>query len=114
MQLDRQDARVISKIRVGCENGPATVQGDRANQDIHNRSDNSFGPAVITRPCGSFIIRGINWLVEKSSQSGTKLFELRRRFDSGEQFLSNESDDASAAFPNQFGQFGDQCSFDAA
>jgi len=101
----------MSKIGIGGENVPAAPQGNRTNQDIYDGDDNAFGPAIITGFRGSFVVRGFDRFVRKRDQSGTKLFELSRGFDAGQQFLANESNDASAPLPNQLAQFGDNQPF---
>jgi hypothetical protein len=91
--LDGNDLGVGAKVGVGSEDLPSACQCDTADQEINSGSRDASAPAFVAPVRGLFEILGAESLVLKCSQLVAQSFELRGLSDTGQQLLTDWSNE---------------------
>jgi len=89
------------------ENGPATLTGDGAQQDIYSAALDAIAAAQVEQASRFFMIGGGQRFVWERSQDAAQLFVLDRLFDAGENFLADWAQDGCTTVADRLGESRD-------
>jgi len=91
MEVNRENSCKEFEVVVGGKNSPIVVDGNGADQCIHNGYGDSLCLTLITGLSGRLIILNANLQILKRTKKGTKPCELSVSSNATKNFLTNQS-----------------------
>jgi len=103
VEANPQDSAQRREVVVGRQNRHRSPGSYGANQEIDVASLDSPRTAATEKPCGRFVVEGVDQQVGERAQRAAKQIELSRDPDSRKYFLANGTNNERTALAYKMG-----------